>query len=896
MSQDISFSEQLKMLRASGEVHAGWYQRTYPDVGISGLHPAEHYLRFGAMLGRRPRSGFDPDYYLNTYPDVAESGLNPLLHYVLHGKQQGRRTQPPKDTPEDNPEGRVELVRHKLLSLGLTFRARAELLDIARTGDTDAEQAAAAQELACFAMRARNRKGYEEALAHVETARALATDPRRQTQLVTLAFLCHLHLKQPEEAQALFHQAANDGLAAPDVMLAWANFFPAPEDRLARMNLVLRGFDIPELALLPDDGLPAYDRLTCAEAPPPVTDGPRVSVLVAAFNAADTLPTALRALGEQTWQNLEILVLDDCSQDATAAVAERFAAMDPRIRLVRMGRNAGAYVARNEGLDLATGEFVTLHDADDWAHPRRIETQVRHLIDNPSVMGCTTQQARTSSDLGFTRWTGAGHFIIPNTASFLFRRAPMREHLGYWDTARFSADQELIRRVKRHFGRKAVVDLASGPLAFQRDSGSSIVADDALGINGFLFGARKEYHDAQQYHHASGAALKYGKDPAQRPFPAPAIMQALRPAEGTPRHVPVIIASDFRMDGGSIESCIQEIRATRAAGYRVGLIELYRYDLGDRARRSMAPQVRALIDGEGVQVLTYGERVSCDLLVVRYPPVLQHRARYLPQVEAGAIKVIVNQPPVSDYSARGVMRYQLERCAANLRHYFGKDALWHPNGPMVRAALVTHHADQLHHVTLSPENWDNIIHLPDWQRGPRTRGPEDRLRIGRHTRDSYVKWPATAEDIAAAYPDSAEVEVHVLGGAETPARILGHRPKHWVVHEFNAISPKDFLSELDVFVFFAHPDWVESFPRVVLEAMAVGVPVILPESHRPLFGDRALYATPQTALDVARRLHADPAAYDAQVRRARDYLETHYSYAMHARRLQAAGVGAHAGG
>jgi hypothetical protein len=72
--------------------------------------------------------------------------------------------------------------------------------------------------------------------------------------------------------------------------------------------------------------------------------------------------------------------------------------------------------------------------------------------------------------------------------------------------------------------------------------------------------------------------------------------------------------------------------------------------------------------------------------------------------------------------------------------------------------------------------------------------------------------------------------------------------------------------------------------------MAVGVPVILPESHRPLFGDRALYATPQTAMDVARRLYADPVEYAAQVSKAFDYLECHYGYSLQARRLQEAGV------
>lgn len=889
MSNELSISEQLSILRKSGQVHAKWYQQRYPDVQLSGLHPAEHYLRYGAMLGRKPREGFDTKSYLEAYPDVAQSGLNPLVHYILYGKEEGRQAKPAKQAVPPHPVSRVDTVRHKLLSMGITHKAKTELTQIAQGAGSDAERALAAQELACWAMRARTSKGYREALDHIDTALQLSADPIRRVQLVTLALLGHLHLGHKDQAAALFHKASAEGLVAPNVLLAWVNFFDTPEDRLDRINIVLRQFAIPELTLMPEPEQPAYDRLAVAEPLPPASDGPLVTVLVAAYEAAGTLPTALRALREQTWRNLEIIVLDDCSPDETCAVVEGIAATDPRIRLVRMPQNAGAYVARNKGLDLATGEFVTLHDADDWAHPLRIETQVRHLQQHPEMLGCTTQQARADNDLGFTRWTGGGHFIIPNTSSLMFRRAPMREHFGYWDTVRFSADQELIRRMKKQFGRKAVEDIKSGPLAFQRNSDSSIVADDALGINGFLFGARKEYFDAQRHHHMTGGSLKYGADPARRPFPAPAIMLSDRQAEPAPRHFDIIIGSDLRMEGGSIASCIQEIRAARAAGYKVGLIELYRYDLGDRTSRSMLPSVRAEVDGETVQVITYGEQVRCDLLVIRYPPVLQHRCRYVPEVDAAQIKVVVNQPPVSDYSAKGTLRYQLERCAANLRHYFRKDAVWHPNGPMVREALVTHHAKDLPHIDLSPANWDNIIHLPEWRRGPRERGPEDRLRIGRHSRDSYVKWPDNADDIAAAYPDNDDIEVHVLGGADTATKVLGARPKHWVVHDFNALTPREFLSGIDVFVFFAHPDWVESFPRVVLEAMAVGVPVILPESHRPLFGDRALYATPQTALDVARRLHADPAAYDAQVQKAWAYLETHYSYAMHARRLQAAG-------
>ncbi|TQE97098.1 MAG: glycosyltransferase, partial [Spiribacter salinus] len=560
-------------------------------------------------------------------------------------------------------------------------------------------------------------------------------------------------------------------------------------------------------------------------------------------------------------------------------------------RVIRMPENGGAYVARNAGLDAATGTYVTIHDADDWSHPAKIETQVRFMEGNGAVMGCTSQQARATSELAFTRWTGLGSFTITNTSSFMFRRAPMREQLGYWDTVRFSADNELIRRMQKLWGGNTVRHLSKGPFSFQRDGESSIIADDAIGINGFLFGARREYYDAQRRHHATTRALKYPK--TGHLFPTPAIMHPDRRPKDAPReHLPCIVGSDFRMPGGSVQSCLEELRAMRTAGLPTAVLEMNRYDVnfGGLMRSHMLEDIRDELTSLSTRIITYGERVTCDLLLLRYPPILQHRQRYVPDIDARDIRVIVNQPPMSDYTAEGVLRYDLADCAENIRHYFGKDATWHPIGPLVRDALTTHHADQLHHIHLADEDWHNIIDIKGWSPGPRTRGPGDKLRIGRHSRDSWHKWPASRDDIRAAYPGGDDVEVHVLGGAETPRAVLGAIPANWTVHDFGAMHPKDFLAGIDVWIYFAHPDWVESFGRTIIEAMAVGVPVILPEVYRPLFQDAALYATPQTAVEIARKLHADPATYDAQAEKARCYVAEEFSYDMHMKRLNDLGV------
>ncbi|RZJ93971.1 MAG: glycosyltransferase family 2 protein, partial [Novosphingobium sp.] len=107
--------------------------------------------------------------------------------------------------------------------------------------------------------------------------------------------------------------------------------------------------------------------------------GPRISVIVAAKDAQATIGMALGSLQAQSLSPIEILVVDDASSDETVAIVSDLAAADPRIRLVRNDRAAGAYGARNAGMRAASGDVMTFHDADDWAHPRRLEVQAEAL-------------------------------------------------------------------------------------------------------------------------------------------------------------------------------------------------------------------------------------------------------------------------------------------------------------------------------------------------------------------------------------------------------------------------------------------------------------------------------------------------------------------------------------
>ena len=158
--------------------------------------------------------------------------------------------------------------------------------------------------------------------------------------------------------------------------------------------------------------------------------------------------------------------------------------------------------------------------------------------------------------------------------------------------------------------------------------------------------------------------------------------------------------------------------------------------------------------------------------------------------------------------------------------------------------------------------------------------------IGRHSRDHVSKWPTSADDILAAYPDDERYAVRVLGGASPVAGVLGRIPRRWTVVPFGGVHPARFLRGLDYFVYFHHPGWVEAFGRNVIEAMASGAPAILPPSFKALFGDAALYGDPSSVTGTIERLQADPPAYDERVVRGRAFVEEHFGAGVHVRRLR----------
>jgi GT2 family glycosyltransferase len=185
---------------------------------------------------------------------------------------------------------------------------------------------------------------------------------------------------------------------------------------------------------------------------------PFVTVLVAAYNGEDFLGEAIESVLAQSFADYELLIVDDASTDASAAVVGAF--QDARVRLVRNERNVGQVASLNRGLREARGEVVVRLDQDDMCLPRRLELQVEALRREPAVglVGgwmeivdgegalVGTIEGRIDDRVDFLYWTLVQYVLISHPAA-AYRLQPVLELGGYDESLALAEDKDLWRRL-----------------------------------------------------------------------------------------------------------------------------------------------------------------------------------------------------------------------------------------------------------------------------------------------------------------------------------------------------------------------------------------------------------------------------------------------------------------
>ena len=105
---------------------------------------------------------------------------------------------------------------------------------------------------------------------------------------------------------------------------------------------------------------------------------PLISVIIPVFNGDKYIEATLASVFNQSHQNFEVLVVDDCSTDRTYELVSSISMVESRVTIVRLNENMGAPAGpRNIGIKRSSGEWIAFLDADDIWHPRKLESQLK---------------------------------------------------------------------------------------------------------------------------------------------------------------------------------------------------------------------------------------------------------------------------------------------------------------------------------------------------------------------------------------------------------------------------------------------------------------------------------------------------------------------------------------
>ncbi len=401
----------------------------------------------------------------------------------------------------------------------------------------------------------------------------------------------------------------------------------------------------------------------------PTNQEAKLSVIIPAYSAATTLHIAVRSLINQTWKNLEIIIVDDYSPDETLKSAQKIAEQDPRIKVYQTQKNGGSYAARNYGLQHSSGEFITVHDADDWSHPQKLELQIKHLIENPNFVANCSTWIRCKPNLEFCH---AGQ-LNRNYSSLMLRKKTLLEFQG-WDEVRIGADAELFRRIRARFGNDSIHQLlVNVPLSFALRSPNSLTQNSATHIRTYSYGVRRIYQEASIHYcmfFAKQNQWKTKTPEMKRVFPAP---KMILPDLHETTHYDLLLIMDYCLKDESYQSTLNNLKEALNAKLRVAIFDWRRYDQNPYA--SILLEIRQMIHDGVIDLICPGEEVFATRVMVGHAPILEYAIDLPPKIHCEFFAILTNQT-TGDFHDKKDIKYDPVRISDNVERLFNIKPTW----------------------------------------------------------------------------------------------------------------------------------------------------------------------------------------------------------------------------
>lgn len=195
---------------------------------------------------------------------------------------------------------------------------------------------------------------------------------------------------------------------------------------------------------------------------------PKISVIVPVYNIEKYVEKCISSIANQSYENLQIILVDDGSKDNGGKICDKYALSDIRIEVIHK-QNGGLSDARNAGIDRAKGELISFIDGDDWIHPQFYELMIKALIDNDADISVCQYQQKNEEVFLNKKYNNLSANIVSGTEAFtdmrkilsvawnkLYRKE-IFDDISY-PVGKLHEDEFVIHKILRKCNRVSVID------------------------------------------------------------------------------------------------------------------------------------------------------------------------------------------------------------------------------------------------------------------------------------------------------------------------------------------------------------------------------------------------------------------------------------------------------
>lgn len=331
------------------------------------------------------------------------------------------------------------------------------------------------------------------------------------------------------------------------------------------------------------------------------------------------------------------------------------------------------------------------------------------------------------------------------------------------------------------------------------------------------------------------------------------------------RGAEVAIVVDPRFPGGTAGAVAAEIAAL--APYAT--IEVHALRTRLFSRRGVNPTLDAVLESHGLELIENAPVIRAETIVLHNPSCLKRDTAFGQRMSCARAFIVCHENFLRPGGSEG---FDVGHCLGLIDRALACGArILAPISPTNRAGVRAWQDRERRmpgaNWPVAPVDWFNVIDLP---RLPPNRAPRDRR--GRHSRPGFEKFPPL-DRLRRQFPEHADSCV-ILGADNLIS--MPDVPAHWRLLPFGAVSPAEFLSGIDFFVYFTNPLWQESFGRVIAEAISAGKVVITDPATAEPFGPAVIRDPEEGRGDSIDRIIAefvaDSGRYATFVREAQTWL------------------------